>query len=77
MDLDDEELEATKNMKNKCSYCEVDIYIKVKKYMKSALAPATHTEELKQELEDKTGEMYITFPKNYCPMCGRKLEKGK
>lgn len=70
MDLDDEELKVTKN---KCNYCEVDIYIKVKKYLRSALAPASYIGELQEELENKTGEMYLKFPKRFCPMCGRKL----
>lgn len=58
---------------NMCEYCDAVIYFKTKKIMKSLLAPLIHTEELRQELEDTTGEMYIEIPKNYCPMCGRKL----
>lgn len=56
-----------------CEYCNVKLYVKIQKIMKSALAPLTHTEELRQELEDITGEMYIEIPKQYCPQCGRKL----
>lgn len=73
MDCDNEEVQATKRMKNECEYCKVDIFIKVKKYMKSALAPVTNIEELQEEIEDKTGEMYIILPKKFCPVCGRKL----
>lgn len=42
--------------------------------MKDVLAPLTHTEELKQELEDRIGEMYLELPHNYCSICGRKIE---
>lgn len=56
-----------------CEYCNVKLYVKTQKIMKSVLAPLTHTEELRQELEDITGEMYLEIPKQYCPMCGRKL----
>lgn len=56
-----------------CEYCNVKLYVKTQKIMKSALASLTHTEELRQELEDITGEMYIEIPKQYCPQCGRKL----
>lgn len=56
-----------------CEYCNAKLYIKTQKIMKSVLAPLTHTEELRQELEDITGEMYLELPKRYCPICGRKL----
>lgn len=56
-----------------CEYCNVKVYVKTQKIMKNLLAPLTHAEELRQELEDKTGEMYLELPHNYCPMCGRKL----
>lgn len=56
-----------------CEYCDIKLYVKTQKIIKSLLAPLTHTEELRQELEDITGEIYLEFPHNYCPMCGRKL----
>lgn len=58
-----------------CEYCNVKFYVKTQKIMKNVLAPLTHTEELRQELEDITGEMYLEFPKQYCPVCGRKLKE--
>lgn len=58
-----------------CEYCRAKVYFKTKKIMKSLLAPLTHTEELIQEVEDATGEMYIEVSTNYCPICGRKLTK--
>lgn len=57
-----------------CEYCNVKIYVKTQKIMKDVLAPLTHTEELKQELEDRIGEMYLELPHNYCSICGRKIE---
>lgn len=33
--------------------------------------------ELRQKLEDESGEMYIKIPNLYCPMCGRKLKEDK
>lgn len=56
-----------------CEYCNVKLYVKTQKIVKSVLAPLTHTEELRQKLEDITGEMYLELPKQYCSMCGRKL----
>lgn len=57
-----------------CQYCRAEVYFKTQKFMKSLLAPATHIGELRQELEDLTGEMYIKVQNLYCPICGRKLE---
>lgn len=56
-----------------CKYCNVKLYVKTQKVMKDLLAPLTHTEELRQELEDITEGMYLELSKQYCPMCGRKL----
>lgn len=41
--------------------------------MKSLLEALTHIEELRQELEDTTGETYIKIPNQYCPMCREKI----
>lgn len=58
-----------------CEFCNAKVYVKTRKVMKSALAPLTYTEELRQELEDLTGEKYLEVQSNYCLMCGRKLAK--
>ncbi len=58
-----------------CEYCNVEVYVKTQKLMKSILAPLTPTEELRQELENITGEMYLKLDNKYCPICGRKLNK--
>ena len=61
-----------------CEFCKIPIFIKIPKIQKSLLAPLTHTEELRQELEDITEEMYIQISNRiYCPMCGRKLGDEK
>ncbi len=39
----------------------------------AALAPMTRTGELRQQLENLTGEVYSELPRQFCPMCGRKL----
>ena len=44
-----------------CEYCEAEAYFKTQKIMKSLIALVTYTEELRQQLEDKTGEMYIRY----------------
>ncbi len=56
-----------------CEFCNAKVYVKTQKIMKDILAPLTHTEELRQELEDLTGERYLKVKANYCLMCGRKL----
>lgn len=58
-----------------CEYFNAKVYVKTQKIMKNILAPLTHTEELRQELEDLTGERYLEVKANYCFMCGRKLTK--
>lgn len=60
-----------------CNYCDVRIYCKAVQYSRPLLAPATDTEELRQKLLDKTGEIYVPVPKVYCPVCGSKVKEGK
>ena len=60
-------------MTEECVFCNTELYFKVNRYLKPALAPLTHREELEQELEDITGEAYVKLNAKYCPMCGRKL----
>ena len=62
-------------MKEKCVFCNAELYFKVNRYLKPVSAPLTRKEELEQELEDITGEAYVKLNANYCPMCGRKLNK--
>ena len=54
-----------------------DLYIKTTQYLRPVLAPLTREEELRQELLNITGEVYLPFVPSYCPMCGKKVEGGK
>lgn len=56
-----------------CNYCKSPIYVKTIQYLAPVLAPMTRTEELRQQLYNLTGEVYLELPKQFCPMCGRKL----
>ena len=51
-----------------------DLYIRTIQYLRPAVAPVTKEEELRQELLDLTGEVYILYAPNYCPICGKKVE---
>lgn len=57
-----------------CPFCEKPIYIKVKRYMKPILAPASLAGELRDKLSDITGEEYMQIDAKYCPICGRLLD---
>lgn len=56
-----------------CNYCKVPVYVKTVQYSAPMLAPLTREEELRQELLNLTGEVYMELPINFCPMCGRRL----
>lgn len=58
-----------------CNFCKADLYIKTVQYTKPLLAPMTRTEELRQELFDLTGEVYLQIQNEYCPMCGEKITR--
>ena len=51
-----------------------DLYTKCKVVARSALAPLTPEGELRDMLEDLTGETYVSFTPVYCPICGKKVE---
>ena len=42
--------------------------------IKSFSAPLTREGELRQKLEDLTGECYISVPNKYCPICGEQIK---
>ena len=52
-----------------CDFCNVKIYVQVKRYLKPILAPLTEVEQLEYELINKTGIQYIQILNNYCPIC--------
>lgn len=58
-----------------CYFCGIPIYMKAITHTKSLLAPATRAEELKQQLHDLTGEVYVLVDSEYCPLCGKKLKE--
>lgn len=51
-----------------------NLYVKVPRYTCGILAPLTPEGELKDRLEDMTGESYALFIPDYCPICGKKVE---
>lgn len=55
-----------------CNYCNVPLFIKTIQHTAPVLAPLTRTEELRQELYNMTGEVYLEIPKKYCAFCGEK-----
>ncbi len=57
-----------------CSFCKVPIYIKTIQYSAPILAPMTREQELRDELLNLTGEVYLPLQNQYCPMCGEKKE---
>lgn len=56
--------------------CEhrVDLYMKCSVMTRSLMAPLTPEGELRDRLEDMTGETYVAFNPVYCPFCGKKVE---
>ena len=59
-----------------CNFCKAPIYIKTVQYSAPLLAPMTRAEELRQELTNLTGEVYLQIPNEYCAMCGERLNKN-
>lgn len=58
-----------------CNFCKEQIYFKTVQYTAPMLAPLTRAEELRQELTNITGEVYLPLPNLYCPMCGEIKER--
>ena len=56
-----------------CNFCKSDLYIKTVQYTRPLLAPMTRAEELRQELLDLTGEVYLQIQNEYCAMCDEKI----
>lgn len=55
-----------------CSFCKngTKLYVKAVQHTMPLLAPLTRAEELRQELINITGEVYLPVHIIYCPMCG-------
>lgn len=62
-------------MKSKNCGHGLDLYVKCPVLVRSALAPLTPEGELRDRLEDMTGETYALFIPTYCPICGKKVEE--
>lgn len=58
-----------------CPFCERPLYIKVTRYLRPILAPLTHADALRDELINITGEDFAPINAEYCPMCGRPLNR--
>lgn len=58
-----------------CNFCNAEIYIKTIQYTQPLLAPLTKADELRQRLQDLTGEVYLQLPNEFCPMCGERKSK--
>ena len=58
-----------------CPFCGKPLYIKIKRYTKPLLMPATHAAALRDELIDITGQDYVQIKAKFCPMCGRPLDR--
>ena len=52
-----------------------DLYVKVPRYTRRMSAPLTREEELIDALEELTGDGYIMYYPQYCPICGKKIER--
>ena len=58
-----------------CNYCDMPIYIKVRRYAAPLLAPLTEVGAMQQEIVNKTGIEFVQFQNNFCPECGRDLRR--
>ena len=58
-----------------CNFCKADLYVKTIQYTKPLLAPLTKADELRYQLQDLTGEVYLQLPNEYCAMCGEKITR--
>ena len=58
-----------------CEYCNQEFYIKTTQVIAPITAPLTREQELRDELVNLTGEVYLPIPTSYCPICGEKIEK--
>ena len=57
-----------------CRYCNQNFYIKTTQFLAPLTAPLTREQELRDELANLTGEIYLPVPISFCPVCGEKIE---
>ena len=53
-----------------CRYCNQNFYIKTTQFLAPLTAPLTREQELRDELINLTGEVYLPIPISFCPICG-------
>ena len=58
-----------------CEYCNQEFYIKTTQVIAPITAPLTREQELRDELVNLTGEVYLPISISFCPICGEKIEK--
>ena len=72
MELDEQELEATKkNREKKCKFCQ-ELKVKQKRYFDIRIVDGNFL-GVGNECSEGCGYDWEVYKINYCPMCGRKL----
>lgn len=59
-----------------CEFCGTTLYIKSVRHTMPLLAPITRADELRHELLNLTGEIYLPLEAKFCPVCGAKMKGG-
>lgn len=59
-----------------CCFCGTPLYVKTVQHTMPLLAPITRADELRHELLNLTGEIYLPIEAKFCPMCGAKMKGG-
>ena len=58
-----------------CKYCNQEFYIKTTQVITPLTDPLTGEQELRDELVNLTGEIYLPISISFCPICGEKIER--
>lgn len=58
-----------------CGFCGTTLYVKTVQHTMPLLAPITRADELRHELLNLTGEIYLPLEAKFCPVCGAKMRK--
>ena len=57
-----------------CEFCGTTLYVKTVQHTMPLLAPITRADELRHELLNLTGEIYLPLEAKFCPACGAKMK---
>lgn len=60
-----------------CEFCGTTLYVKTVQHTMPLLAPITRADELRHELLNLTGEIYLPLEARFCPICGAKMKGGE